>query len=58
MEKWLAVDLVAMQKDLDADAEAIGSRRDQSDTTRKQLVQAVKAFRGEASDVRSVFELH
>lgn len=50
MEKWISVDFPAVQKDLDADAEAIGSRRDASDASRKQLVQAVKAFRGSASD--------
>eukprot|EP00047_Mylnosiga_fluctuans_P021623 m.107027 g.107027 ORF g.107027 m.107027 type:complete len:649 (+) comp8964_c0_seq1:1835-3781(+) len=53
IEFWRSLDLPAVQKDLDRDAEEIGKRREESEQSRKELVEASQAFRTSASeDVR------
>eukprot|EP00038_Savillea_parva_P031551 m.87819 g.87819 ORF g.87819 m.87819 type:complete len:661 (+) comp9725_c0_seq1:131-2113(+) len=47
---WAKVDLASLQATLDAEAEAISSRRDTSDDSRKALMAMTKQFRSEVGE--------
>lgn len=50
IDTWRLIDLTALQRSLDEEAENIGARKDAADTSRKELVQITKAFRKGADD--------
>eukprot|EP00040_Diaphanoeca_grandis_P015651 m.80134 g.80134 ORF g.80134 m.80134 type:complete len:652 (+) comp25285_c0_seq1:378-2333(+) len=45
IETWRDIDLTALQRTLDEEAEEIGKKREAAEASRKQLVDATKAFR-------------
>lgn len=50
MQFWKAVNLANLQRDLDTDAEDVSKRRDESDESRKELVESTREFRANASE--------
>lgn len=50
-EFWRTLDLVGLQRDLDRDAEEISKRREESDQSRRELVEASQTFRASAPEV-------
>lgn len=55
IEFWRSLDLVGLQKDLDKDAEEIGKRREESEVSRRELVETSQTFRANAPEVRCNF---
>lgn len=50
IETWRVIDLNELQRTLDLEAESIGARKEAADLSRKELLQATRAFRGEVDD--------